>query len=330
MEFRCCQYTKAKIANREINEVIKVDAKKSYSMYSVLILGAENAGKSTIYRQMIDYSMCNMNVFKADVLFYFVQSVAMLSDAFKKANMRWKNATNSVLALQLKEISLFMMNSLTGFHLTENQLKIVESLCLDPVMQEIINLSCDFYPFCNASYFVLNCNRICNENYEPTKDDILRAKINKNSVEKTQLHSSGVGIQVIDIGDNINMKWNCYFETTFSVVFVVSLLDYDIPGKKMKTKLEDSIESFKNLLESTLFADVQIMLLLNKRDMFKLKLPRVPLNEVYPEYFGGSNVKEAINYIKRKFAEVIGNRTNVHTHASCAFDSNIMRLSFYF
>lgn len=46
-----------------------------------------------------------------------------------------------------------------------------------------------------------------------------------------------------------------------------------------------------------------IILFLNKIDVFKQKLPKVPLERYFPEYTGGPDISKAAKYILWKFVQ---------------------------
>lgn len=55
-----------------------------------------------------------------------------------------------------------------------------------------------------------------------------------------------------------------------------------------------------------------IILFLNKVDIFKVKLPRSPLGNYFPDYSGGNDVNKAAKYLLWRFNQV--NRAHLNLY----------------
>lgn len=101
--------------------------------------------------------------------------------------------------------------------------------------------------------------------------------------------------------------------------------------------MRDAISLFKNIVNNPLFLQVQIILFLNKKDIFKEKILRIPLTACFPNYKGikkyfiivfinfldKNSFEGAIIYIKNKFESRIKDKQKiVYTHLTCATDTN--------
>lgn len=70
-----------------------------------------------------------------------------------------------------------------------------------------------------------------------------------------------------------------------------------------------------------------IILFLNKIDLFKAKLPKVPLERYFPEYTGGPDVNKGAKYILWRFTQLNRARLSIYPHLTQATDtSNVSRL----
>ena len=54
---------------------------------------------------------------------------------------------------------------------------------------------------------------------------------------------------------------------------------------------------------------------LNKIDVFKSKLPKVPLERYFPEYTGGADINKAAKYILWRFMQA--NRARLSVYPQC-------------
>jgi guanine nucleotide-binding protein subunit alpha len=70
-----------------------------------------------------------------------------------------------------------------------------------------------------------------------------------------------------------------------------------------------------------------IILFLNKIDLFKAKLPKVPLERYFPEYTGGSDVNKGAKFILWRFTQLNRARLSIYPHLTQATDtSNVSHL----
>jgi len=65
--------------------------------------------------------------------------------------------------------------------------------------------------------------------------------------------------------------------------------------------MKESIEIFESFCQSEQLAHSHIFLLLNKTDKFRKKIQQIPLKNYFPDYEGGSDYEEALDFITRKF-----------------------------
>lgn len=56
----------------------------------------------------------------------------------------------------------------------------------------------------------------------------------------------------------------------------------------------------------------RLQLFLNKIDLFKVKLPKVPLEKYFPEYTGGADVNKAAKYILWRFTQLNRARLSIY------------------
>lgn len=71
-----------------------------------------------------------------------------------------------------------------------------------------------------------------------------------------------------------------------------------------------------------------IILFLNKIDIFKQKIPRIPLSDFFPEYSGGADVNKAAKYILWRFTQTNRARLSIFPHLTQATDTGNIRLVF--
>ena len=107
-------------------------------------------------------------------------------------------------------------------------------------------------------------------------------------------------------------KWKNAFDGVDLIIFMVNLLDYDrvLREDNATNRMQDSELLFNRVLNTRSFHSSSIVLLFTHMDLFKQKLHRSPLKTYYPDYTGGHNVREAVDFLKHLFVKL--NRGTVH------------------
>ena len=80
-------------------------------------------------------------------------------------------------------------------------------------------------------------------------------------------------------------------------------------------RMQESLILFESVINSRWFLRTSIILFLNKIDVFKSKLPKVPLERYFPEYTGGPDINKAAKYILWRFMQA--NRARLSVYPQC-------------
>jgi len=86
---------------------------------------------------------------------------------------------------------------------------------------------------------------------------------------------------------------------------------FSVPDLEQNRMLE-SLVLFESVINSRWFLRTSIILFLNKIDVFKNKLPKVPLEKYFEEYTGGPDINKAAKYILWKFMQANRARLSVY------------------
>ena len=197
----------------------------------------------------------------------------------------------------------------------------------------------------SAPYLFENVERFAKENYRPTEQDVLRARLRTSGiVEKTFLvadetNPSGerVPFTFLDVGGQRNerRKWIHCFENVTAVIFVAALSEYDqtLYEDEKQNRMHEALNVFGAVCNNLYFEDAAIILFLNKTDLFADKLLDSPLSICFPEYDGDNSFDDASQYIEREFvdrAERDRTRDSIFVHFTCATDTKNVERVFNF
>lgn len=91
---------------------------------------------------------------------------------------------------------------------------------------------------------------------------------------------------MFDVGGQRNerRKWIHCFDHVTALVFVASLSEYDqvLFEDADKNRLDEALDLFKQIVNSKWFKNTAIILFLNKKDLFEMKLAKVPMDKHPP------------------------------------------------
>ncbi|KAI9448636.1 heterotrimeric G protein alpha subunit A [Lactarius psammicola] len=200
---------------------------------------------------------------------------------------------------------------------------------------------------CICSFFA-EANRIAASNYLPSIEDVLRARVKTTAITETRFPMGQLSMHMVDVGGQRSerRKWIHCFESVTSIIFVTSLSEYDqvlleeknqvcewtqiaiSPTDGLQNRMAESLVLFESVVNSRWFLHTSIVLFLNKIDVFKNKLPKVPLDKYFPEYTGGTDVNKGTKYILWRFMQANRARLNVYPHITQATDTTNVRLVF--
>ncbi|KAJ2956165.1 hypothetical protein NQZ79_g7950 [Umbelopsis isabellina] len=129
--------------------------------------------------------------------------------------------------------------------------------------------------------------------YIPTVADVLRARLKSTGILETRFNMGKLNIHMFDVGGQRSerKKWIHCFESVTSIIFCVALSEYDqvLLEESKQNRMLESLILFESVINSRWFVRSSIILFLNKVDLFKIKLAKVPLERYFPDYTGKSD-----------------------------------------
>ncbi|KAL1921689.1 uncharacterized protein VTP21DRAFT_10331 [Calcarisporiella thermophila] len=317
-----------------IDRQIDEDNKKLRKECKILLLGSGESGKSTIVKQMkiihLDGYSENERIWWRIPIYKNVhESIQAIIMALEKFGLKFDQPENEEHA---NYIMGFQINSSQEFRLTPEFVEAVECVWKDSVMEKLLERQSDFYLMDSAPYFVSEIRRLGAIDYIPTQDDVLRARLRSTGITETRFNIGQLNIHLFDVGGQRSerKKWIHCFECVTSIIFCVALSEYDqvLLEESAQNRMVESLVLFESVINSRWFLRSSVILFLNKFDIFKQKLPRVPLSRYFPDYYGGADVSKAIKYIAWRFSSMNRARLNIYPHVTTAIDSSNIRLVF--
>jgi len=156
-----------------------------------------------------------------------------------------------------------------------------------------------------ADYFFTHAQRIGDENFLPTSDDIFRSKLKTTGISEINFVTEGVEITIVDVGGQRSerRKWLHCFDDVTSVIYLAALDEYNMKLEEdpETNRLEESLRLFNEMTASQFFKPASWILFLNKSDLFKDKILKFPISHYFPDCKASpQNYDQSVDYLKKK------------------------------
>jgi guanine nucleotide-binding protein G(i) subunit alpha len=143
-----------------------------------------------------------------------------------------------------------------------------------------------------CSYFD-SIDRISQQNYLPSDQDVLRTRVKTTGITETTFHIQDLTYRMFDVGGQRSerKKWIHCFENVTVILFLVAISEYDqhLMEDETVNRMQEALTLFDSICNSRWFVKTSIILFLNKIDRFREKLPYSPMAEFFHDYEGMSS-----------------------------------------
>ncbi|CAO0790333.1 unnamed protein product [Mucor circinelloides] len=323
--------------SQRIDRELEEDSKRLRRECKILLLGSGESGKSTIVKQMKiihqnGYSQEELKRWKLTIYKNIIESIQAIVSAAEKFEYEFETLDDQNALDRLMHYNINNDGS-KGFD--PEIAFIIIQIWNDPVVTKMMDQeSGKFYLMDSAPYFLDDVRRIAvDENYIPTVQDVLFARSKTTGITETRFNAGNqLTIHMFDVGGQRSerKKWIHCFESVTSIIFCVALSEYDqvLLEEGRQNRMIESLVVFESVINSRWFVRTSIVLFLNKIDLFKAKLPRVPFNQFFPDYTGGDDPGKAAKYILWRFNQMNRAKLNIYPHLTQATDTSNIRLVF--
>jgi len=297
----------------------------------LLLLGTGDAGKSTFAKQMKvihreGFTKPELEKFKDILRENCLQAMQKLLFACKEWQIdipkKMRSAAESVISAQL---------------LTEELASEIKGLWATEAVQQAFERNNELQLPGGASglpYYVEHAERFAAEDYLPTKEDVIRAKLRTTGITEVVFTVGNTEFTMVDVGGQRSerRKWLHCFVDVSAVIFLVAINEYDmvLEEDNRTNRMEESLKLFQKLTGSQWFEETSFILFLNKSDLFREKVKKRPLKDFFEDYetfVGGlENVSEmddfdkSCEYIKAQYIDAF-NGARLYPFVTCAIDT---------
>jgi GTPase SAR1 family protein len=311
---------------------MKDEQKKDQTIHKLLLLGAGESGKSTLFKQLMTiygkgYSEIDRKTYKAAIHSNILANMKTLVE--QSDNPSWGSPIDAGLAASKQAVMDYKCDALVDMKLADH----IEHLWRDPGIQRTYERRNNYQLVDSAEYFFLKVKEIAHPDYTPSMDDVLRVRVRTTGIVEQSFVIERNEFLMVDVGGQRNerKKWIHCFDRVAAVLFVAALSEYDLKlfEDDRVNRLTEALALFEEVLSTPSFKDTSIILFLNKRDLFAEKIKKVKLSDHYAEYTGDNSYDDALNFIVTRFQQKNKNSKRViYTHVTCATDSTNVQAVF--
>jgi len=311
----------AKASSQTIEDDLKKDRVASESKVKLLLLGTGDSGKSTFAKQMTVLHSSGFSneeyqrfqkVLRDNCLTSMQKILAAIRDQQVKLEKGVASAQEGVLAAS---------------DLTQTVAEQVRDLWASKKLQKFMEEKQNELQLPSSiAYFFDNALRFAASDYEPTQDDILRARVPTIGVRETHFTVKGNHFTMVDVGGQRSerRKWLHCFQDVNAVIYLAALDEYDktLEEDRRTNRMLESLNLYEQLSGLKWFTDTPFLLFLNKCDLFESKIKVKPLHQYFADISeeDGSSYEAGIEYVQKKYEEAF-NGAVMYPYVTCALDT---------
>jgi len=323
----------AKKKTKEIDQMLSKHAKVFKQEVKILLLGPGESGKSTIFKQMKiiqkngGYTTEERVSYKYIVFGNCITQMKVIVSALTKLGAALEKSENEERVHRIAKVPA------AGDAWCQQIGEDIQALWSDAGIKEVYELKDQVFQLNDsASYFFDNIHRFLDPEYIPTQDDILRVRVRTTGIEEAVFGFEDMHFRMLDVGGQRSerRKWIHCFDSVKAVIFCSSLVEYDqtLREDDSQNRMKESLLLFDEICNSPWFRETDIILFLNKTDLFKDKCLKVSLKTCFPDYTGGLTFEHSSAFIKQKFLEQNASPHTVYVHFTCAISTENVEFVF--
>jgi GTPase SAR1 family protein len=314
--------------NKDIEKLIQMDQRSDEACHKLLLLGAGESGKSTLFKQMITiygkgFSDAERKTYRSVVCGNIIASIKTLcqqSEQYGPVGGENEGAKRE-------------MDNIGSDDIDEKLGSLMLTLWNDAGIQKTYENRARYQLTDSTAYFFDRLPEVMKPDYLPSEQDVLRSRVRTTGIVENEFVIDGNTFKMFDVGGQRNerKKWIHCFENVTCVLFVAAISEYDqyLYEDENTNRMHEALNLFDSICNSRWFAKTSFILFLNKADLFQEKIKRVPITGCFPDYKGPQEYDSCVKYIEGKFQDL--NKTadkQIYVHVTCATDTQLVKKVF--
>jgi len=313
-----------------MDEQLQKQQREEDAIVKLLVLGTGESGKSTVFKQMkILYSVPDPpSKFVMVVRANLYGNAHTVYDGMEKLNIAFQTDEGKKAATLLKG------KPADGNCETDPEIEAAfVTMYKDGGVDEAIERAAEYQLNDSTRYFWERSAEVLKSDYLPDEQDILRARVRTTGIVQQNFQIKTKRYTMFDVGGQRNerRKWIHCFDNVTAVIFVTAVSEYDqvLYEDENTNRMDEALTLFDQICNHASFQKTSMILFLNKRDLFEMKLKKKDMTAWLPETAEdkggpGQDYDKCIDYITDKFLKKNKNpeKRQVYCHATCATDTS--------
>ncbi|XP_006754146.1 PREDICTED: guanine nucleotide-binding protein subunit alpha-15 isoform X3 [Myotis davidii] len=235
LTWHCCPWclteeekTAARI-DQEINKILLEQKKRDRGELKLLLLGPGESGKSTFIKQMriihgAGYSEEDRKGFRPLVYQNIFASMRAMIEAMDQLQISFsrpesKNYASLVMSQDPYKVTTFEKRYAVA----------MQCLWSDGGIRACYERRREFHLLDSAVYYLSHLERITEEGYIPTAQDVLRSRMPTTGINEYCFSVQKTNLRIVDVGGQRSerKKWIHCFENVIALIYLASLSEYD-------------------------------------------------------------------------------------------------------
>jgi len=323
-------------ASREIEKQMNKQFDADNSKVKLLLLGAGESGKSTIFKQMRVLFGAPLSEDEKQQITPVVYNNTITSMKILCSETKNMGYEDDVVA---KDKLDFMLGLDDACEIDEGIGSAIKDLWSDPGVLQTWKRRSEFQIVESVKYYFNEIERIMKDDYVATQQDMLLARVRTSGIVTEKYVIDGVDFEMYDVGGQRNerKKWIHCFDDVTAVIFVAALSEYDqvLFEDASSNRMTEAVDLFGEICSNKVFQSSAMILFLNKKDLYEEKIKSVHIGDQAPfSNFDGvvgdaDYYDKGIQYFLDLFlAKNENEERQIYSHATCATDSQNVSVVF--
>jgi GTPase SAR1 family protein len=307
---------------------IKMKSKEN-RFVKLLLLGAGESGKSTLFKQMISLYGNGFSEEERRAYIPFIRSNVIVAIQTLCANSDKYGPVSS----NLERIKSEIMELKEKAELTPQLAEKIGMLWGDKGIQATFIKRANFQLSDSAPYFLKRAAELSSENYLPSFEDVVHVRVQTKSVIENTFIINDKPFKMFDVGGQrgLRKRWISVFDNVTAVIFVAAISEYDqvIVEDEKTNRVVEALTLFAEIAQSPYFKETPMILFLNKRDLFQEKVKTVKIKPYFADYNGDNSYEDGVKFFTDLFlSKNVGKGKQTYHHVTCATDQDNVKRTF--
>ncbi len=264
--------------NKEIERMIQKDKQVYRATHRLLLLGAGESGKSTLVKQMRilhdepftdEEKKQKIEEIKKNIK----DSMCTILQAMATVEPPCECSTEDSSS---KREWLLEQYTNPDFEYSDQFFDCVEHLWADPGVISCFERSSEYQLIDCAKYFLDKVKEVRKDDFSPSQQDILRARVLTSGIFETKFRVDKVKFHMFDVGGQRDerRKWIQCFNDVTAIIFVAASSSYNMVLREDNTqnRLREALDLFRSIWNNRWLRTISVILFLNKQDLLEEKI----------------------------------------------------------